>query len=82
MTMPKKKALTDEERQAFIDNLPPDQRNPDPKAKLDELIEHASTTPIPKGSGQSVADVSYNGKQTRSHTAEDTSGSHSDKFHP
>ena len=71
--MPKKKPLTDKERQAFIDNLPEDQKNPDPKTRFDELVSLASTRPVPKGLGQSVADEGYSDKQTRSHKAEDTS---------
>ena len=79
--MPKKKALSDKERQAFIDKLPEDQKNPDPKARFDELVSLASTTPVPKDSEQSVADEGYNGKRTRSHKAEDTLDSRSDKSH-
>jgi hypothetical protein len=81
MTDPKKKPLTDKERQAFIDSLPPDQRNPDPKATFDKLIERASTTPIPKGSGQSADDEDYTDTQTHLHKTEDTSARRSDTSH-
>lgn len=78
MTRLSKKPLTDDERQAFIGNLPPDQRSPDPKTTFDDLIVRASTTPVPKDSGQSADDASYTDTQTHSHKTEDTSGSRSD----
>ncbi len=71
----KKKPLSDRERQDFLDNLPPDQRNPDPKAKLDNLIARASTTPVPKDSAQPPADAGYTDTQTHSRNIEDTSDS-------
>ena len=81
MTKPIKKSLTDAERQAFIDNLPLDQRNPDPKATFDELIESASTTPIPKDSGQSADDASYTDTQIHSHKTEGTSAKRNGTSH-
>jgi len=76
-----KKPLNDDERQAYIDNLPEDQKNSDPKTKFDELVALASTTPVLKDSEQSAVDEGYNGKQTHSHKAEDTSEKRSDKSH-
>ena len=73
--------LSDDDKQAFLDNLPDDQKNPDPKAALDELIARASTTPVPKESGQSAAGEGYSDTQTHSHRAADTSDSHSDTSH-
>ena len=81
ISMPKKKPLTDKERQTFVDNLPVDQRNADPKKVLDGLIERASTTPILKDLEQSAVDAGYSGKQTRLRKAEGTSEKHSDKSH-
>ncbi len=72
MTRSNKKPLTDKQRQAFIDSLPPEQRNPDPKAAFDELIERASTTPIPKDLTQSADDASYSDTQTHLRKTEGT----------
>jgi hypothetical protein len=74
----KKKLLSDAERQAFIDRIPEDQRNPNPKKTFDELIERASTTPIPRESGQSVDGADYTDIQIHSRNTEDISGSRSD----
>ena len=68
--MTKKKPLTDDERQAFIDKLPVDRVNP----KVDEVFEDAiARTAQPKQSKpekQTDSD-SYNDKQTRSRKTED-----------
>jgi hypothetical protein len=77
----KKKLLTDTERQAFIDSLPPDQRNPDPKKTFDELIERASMTPVPKDLGQLADGEDYTDTQTRLRKTEDISGKRSGKSH-
>ena len=71
--MPDKKPLTDEERQAFIDALPANQVNPNAEAKFEDAIERASKLPqsVP---GKPDSGDGYNDTQTRSHTAEDTSG--------
>ena len=79
--MPKPKSLTDKQRETFIDNIPEDQRNPDPKATFDELVELAATTPIPKDSAQSPDHAGYTDTQTHLHSPEDTSGKHSDTSH-
>lgn len=81
MTNPKKKPLTDKERQAFIDSIPEDQRNPDPKGAFDNLIERASTTPVPKESDQSADRADYTDTQTRLHKTEGTSAKRNDTSH-
>lgn len=71
--MSDKKPLTDDERQAFIDSLPEDQRNPDAKETFDKAIERAS---LPPQSAPETpdSDDGYSDTQTHSHTTEDTSG--------
>jgi hypothetical protein len=80
MTNPKKKPLTDEQRQAFIDKLPPDQVNPDAEATFNDAIARAAQ---PQRSKPEIpdSDDGYNDTQTRSHKTEDTSDSHSDTSH-
>jgi hypothetical protein len=80
MTKSKKKPLTDEERQAFIDKLPPNQINSKAQETFDDAISRAAQpsrlkpeTPEP--------DDDYTDTQTHSHKAEDTSDSHNDTFH-
>jgi hypothetical protein len=70
-TMPKK-PLTDEERQAYIDNLPDDLKNDNAEQVFDEAIERAAQ---PKLSSQETPDSSdgYSDTQTHSDTIEDTS---------
>lgn len=80
MTQSKKKPLTDEERQAFIDNLPPDQVNPNAQETFEETIERAAQTQQSKP-GIPDSDDGYNDTQIRSHTAVDTSDSRSDTSH-
>lgn len=70
-TMPKK-PLTDEERQAFIDNLPNEQTNDNAEQIFDEAIERVAQ---PTQSGQETPDSSdgYTDTQIHSDKAEDTS---------
>lgn len=70
-SMPKK-PLTDEERQAFLDSLPDNQKNDNTEQIFDEAIERAAQ---PKRSGPEAPDSSdgYSDTQTRSDTTEDTS---------
>ena len=72
MTKPKKKPLTDKERQAFVDNLPEDQVNPDAKETFEDTIVRAAQPQRSKPETPDSAD-GYNGKQTRSHKTEGTS---------
>ena len=68
-----KKPLTDEERQAFIDNLPDEQKNDSAEQIFDKAIERAAQ---PKQSDQGkLPDSSdgYTDTQTHSDTTEDTS---------
>ena len=73
MTKSKKKPLTDEERQTFVDNLPPDQVNPDAKETLEEAIARAAQPQQSKPETPD-SDDGYNDTQTRSRKTEDTSG--------
>ncbi len=77
MTQSNKKPLTDEERQAFIDNLPSDQINPEAKETFDTAISRAAQ-PQQSKPGIPDSDDDYTGIQTHSHTIEDTSDSRSD----
>ena len=67
-----KKPLTNEERQAFIDNLPDEQKNGNAEQLFDDAIERAAQ---PKLSSQETPDSSdgYTDTQTHSDKAEDTS---------
>jgi hypothetical protein len=68
-----KKPLTDEERQAFIDNLPDDQKNENVEEIFGDAIARAAQ---PKQSAQeksTEADDGYSDTQTHSDTTEDTS---------
>lgn len=68
-----KEPLTDEERQAFIDNLPADQKNKNAEQIFNDAIARAAQ---PKQSAQeksTEADGGYNDTQTHSDTTEDTS---------
>lgn len=67
-----KKPLTDDERQAFIDNLPDKQKNDTAEQIFDDAIERAAK---PKQSGPETPDSSdgYSDTQTHSDTTEDTS---------
>ncbi len=72
MSNNKKKPLTDEERQAFIDKLPEDQVNSKAKETFENAIARAAQPKRSKPE-KPVADDSYNDKQTHSHKTEDTS---------
>lgn len=78
--MTDKKPLTDEERQAYLDNLLPDRVNPNAKETFDLAIEHAAKPKQSEPETPEPAD-DYSDKQTHSDTTEDTSDSHSDTFH-
>ena len=68
-----KKPLSDEERQAFIDNLPDDQKNENAEQIFSDAIARAAQ---PKQSAQeksTEADDGYTDTQTHSGTTEDTS---------
>lgn len=77
MTQSKKKPLTDEERQAFIDNLPSEQINPNAQETFGEAIERAAQ-PQQSKLETPDSDDGYTDRQTRSHKAEDTSAKRSD----
>ena len=71
--MSKRKPLTDEERQAFIDSLPDDQVNENAEQIFTDAIERAAQ---PKQSAQeksTEADDDCSDTQTRSNKAEDVS---------
>jgi hypothetical protein len=72
MTNSKKKPLTDEERQAFMDKLPPDQINPNAKETFDDAIARAVQPQRPKPETPD-SDDGYTDTQTRSRKTEDTS---------
>ena len=80
MSHSKKKPLTDAQRQAYLDNLSPDQVNPDAQATFEDAIAHAAK---PKQSAPETPDAAdgYTDTQTRSRNTEDTSDSHSDTSH-
>lgn len=68
-----KQPLTDEERQAYLDSLPDDQKNASAEQTFDDAIERAG---LPKRSApekSTEADDDYSDTQTHSDTAEDTS---------
>ena len=68
-----KQPLSDEERQAFIDNLPADQKNENVEQVLKDAIARAAQ---PKQSAQEKStevDDGYSDTQTHSDTTEDTS---------
>ena len=68
-----KKPLTDEERQAFIDSLPDDQKNENAEQIFGDAIARAAQ---PKQSAQeksTEADDGYSDTRTHSDTTEDTS---------
>ena len=76
MTQSNKKPLTDEERQAFIDNLPPEQINPNAQETFDETISRAGQ-PQQSESETPESDDDYTDTQTHSHKAEDISAKRS-----
>lgn len=77
MTQSKKKPLTDEERQAFIDNLPPERINPNAQETFEEVISRAAQ-PQQSEPETPDSDDDYTDTQTHSRTTEDISDSRSD----
>lgn len=80
MTNSKKKPLSDEERQTFMDKLPPEQVNPKGQETFDKAISRAAQPQRSKPETPEPDD-DYIDTQTRSRKTEDTSDSHSDKSH-
>lgn len=72
MSTSNKKPLTDDQRQAFIDDLPVEEVNPNAKETFDEAIASAAK---PKQLNLETPDSvdGYNDTQTHSHKTEDTS---------
>lgn len=68
--MAKKKPLTDDERQAFIDKLPADKVNPDAEEVFKDAIARAAQPKRSKPEKPADSD-SYNDKQTSSRKTED-----------
>ncbi len=68
-----KKPLTDEERQAYLDNLPDDQKNESAEQVFDEAIERAAQPKQSEPERSTEADDDYSDTQTHSDTTEDTS---------
>ena len=77
MTQSNEKPLSDEQRQAFIDNLPSEQVNPNAQEIFEETIERAAQ-PQQSRPETPDSDDGYTDRQTRSHMIEDTSDSRSD----
>lgn len=67
-----KDPLTDDQRQAFLDGLPEDQKNENAEQVFDDAIARAAQ---PKQSAQETPDAAdgYSDTQTHSDTTEDTS---------
>ena len=78
--MPDKKPLNDEDRQAFIDNLPADQVNPAAQQVFDDATARAAQ-PLQSAPEKPEQSDGYSGTQTHSDTTEDTSDLHSDTSH-
>lgn len=70
--MSDKKPLTDEERQAFIDKLPDEQKNDNAEQIFDEAIARAAQPPRSESETPDFSD-GYSDRQTHSDTTEDTS---------
>ncbi len=68
-----KKPLTDEERQAFIDNLPADQKNENAEQIFNDAIARAAQPTKSKPETSTAPDDGYSDTQTHSDKAEDTS---------
>jgi hypothetical protein len=68
-----KKPLNDDERQAFIDNLPKDEVNSRAKETFEKAIERAAKPKRSKPERPAASD-GYSDTQTHSHKTEDTSG--------
>lgn len=80
MTQSKKRPLTDEERQAYIDKLRSDQVNHDAEATFNDAISRAAQPQQLKPETPD-SDDGYTDTRTHSHKTEDTSDSHSDTSH-
>ena len=65
----------------YEESLPESERNPNVQEDVERLIERASQ-PLPSAPETPPRRDGYSDTQTRSHTAEDTSDSHSDTSHP
>ena len=68
-----KKPLTNEERQAYVDSLPDDQKNENAEQIFDEATRRAAQPKQSTPEKSTAADDDYNDTQTHSDTAEDTS---------
>lgn len=68
-----KKPLTDEERQAFIDNLPADQKNENAEQIFNDAISRAAQPTKSKPETSKAPGDGYSDTQTHSDTTEDTS---------
>lgn len=68
-----KKPLTDEERQAYIDNLPDAQKNENAEQIFSDAIARAAQPTQSAQEKSTEADDGYNDTQTHSDTTEDTS---------
>lgn len=75
-----KQPLSDEDRQAFIDNLPDDQKNENAEQIFTEATARAAQPLLSEPETLEPSD-DYSDTQTRSDTVEDTSDSHSDTSH-
>lgn len=71
--MSKKKLLTDDDRQAFIDKLPENQLNPKAEEVFEDAISRASQPKRSKPE-KPVGSDNYTDIQTHSRKIEDTSG--------
>ena len=68
-----KKPLADEERQAFIDNLPDDQKNENAEQIFSDAIARAAQPKQSKPETSKSPDDGYTDTQTHSDTTADTS---------
>jgi hypothetical protein len=65
--------MSDEERQAYLDSLPDDQKNDNAEKVFNEAIERVAQPKQSAPERSTEADGSYSDTQTHSDTAEDTS---------
>lgn len=68
-----KDPLSDEERQAFIDNLPDDQKNENAEQIFSDAIARAAQPTKLEPETSTAPDDGYSDTQTHSDTTEDTS---------
>lgn len=68
-----RKPLTDEERQAYLDSLPDDQKNENAEQIFDEATRRAAQQKQSALGKSKATDDDYSDTQTHSDTAEDTS---------